>query len=265
MESGKSRDVNIHDIDLEQFGRDRADFISRYGNRKSSDSIFESIGSDTTVYRLQHPEKRSNESFDRKTRIALHEFLYPPQASLSLYDQLAKSFNQSPGDRDNIRQFYGKYHVFRYAPSRKGPVYRPGEIELLESLETGEPTFHHWSGDFDRTRRQDAEHTGFVFHHSSKLYFAGRRRGVMRLGIVKTDEEPKSELCMAGLILSVSTEQQEPFAAKLLLVPFENAALAQELDQGVVGNVGEKRFRELTETSESDAAILTADFKKSTS
>lgn len=238
--------------------------------------LFDAIGSPKTVkiWAKISPgndgKPRPSSAFRPQDVAHLRAFL-KLMGNKPLYAALADKIGQTRTDFAALTDYVGKYIFFRYRPEEGGRVYAPGTIQISWSEGDEMVEFQQWSENYVRTRhRGRAEHTGYVFYHDSKLYFAGRRHGVMRLGIVETPKEFKrSEWRMPGVILSVGTQRGEPFAAKLLLVPVQNKEVFQRLkknrddDGGEIAFLKEVRISEAAKCATGESPYLHATIDRS--
>jgi hypothetical protein len=218
--------------------RDR--FRMEYKTRGAAKEV-EPLFSAATVHRLRLQENEwSNGKFSPATQKRLI-WLFRQEQNATLYDRMSKEIGQKAGDTNLLLEDYlGEYRYFRYAShgEEKDAILVEGKIVISRDY-NGDPMFAHWSHDYDWAD-PTPEHNGFVFRYESRLFFAARRRGIMRLAIASTFAEVRSRDALYGLVLSVRSKpsQRHPFCARFIMVHRDNASLSKELSEG-----GEEAFK----------------------
>lgn len=225
------------------------------------DSLFEALGEIRTVERWAGIAPGSEAHKFRPHNIRQIEKFLELIERKTHYQYLADEIGQRPHNLGAIAAFQGDYFFFRYRPEAGGCIYSRGHLKISFDASKAEAAFEQWSGNYNRHKHsRRAEHNGYVFLKGGKMYFAGRRAGVMRLGIVKlpAGEDPK-HWYMAGVVASVA-DDDVPFAAKVLLVPAKNRNLVRRLSQEgkqlQSKAVAESNFLKGVATLEKDKAFL---------
>jgi hypothetical protein len=226
--------------EIDDFLTAREKFCARYQNLSSSHPFLAGhLASRTTVqnYRRVDLEWREYSHYHRNKLIAFVN--NPDPTRESLYSLLARGMRQTDGNKSDLLKLYmGKYRYFRYATAHGTAAeaeYSFGRMNLLPNDD--EPRFEHWS--HDAKRRDVPENDGYVFKHDSRIYFAGKRPGVMRLAIAQGFEngDPATS-CLKGIVLSARMDLGDPFSARFIMVHESNKELSRELGEGK----GEQRF-----------------------
>jgi hypothetical protein len=223
-------------------------------------SLFEALGDIRTVERWAGISRGSERHKFRPHNITQIEKFLTLVERKTHYQYLARELGQKRHNFLAIQQYEGDYCFFRYRPE--------GTLTIKFDAVRGEASFQQFSGNYDRDRHsQRPEHNGYVFLKRGKLFFAGRREGVMRLGIVNLPEgDDPQRWFMAGLVMSIADEDEVPFSAKVLLVPEKNTTLLARLSvEGATPSAekaAESNFLNGVRARDKDVAFLRLTFNK---
>lgn len=165
---------------------------------------------------------------DQKERLV---WLMNEGASSAIYQGMCTMIGQHPDERHGIiEDLAGEYLYFRHH-SLAQDSYGQGHVKIFRDR-NGDPSFYHWSENYKRFDEDEnerrREHAGYVFRSKEKLYFLGRRKGVVRLSIATTPDENSQPFL--GLTLSVrSAYHGMAFAARFALVRESDTDLIKSL------------------------------------
>lgn len=228
--SNKPKALTIHPI-LKGFGPAR-DRLRDEIPQKLLMKTFFPLFSSATITRLRKSDTEyASSNFSKTIQERLIWFFDQPRYR-SLYWLLADQIGQDENDLAHLLKNYrGEYRYFRFASlsgDEKNLTYVSGRI-VIERDADGDPSFRHWSEDYGVTKPV-AEHIGYVFKQEQRLFFAGRKVGVMRLGIARTFDSDKAKDALHGIVVSVRTSQRDPYGARFIMVHVDNEQLIETLD-----------------------------------
>lgn len=234
------RPVSAKQLDSFRLYRER--FREQYSDASKIKEI-EPLFSPATIQRLKESEEAypsTNFAPYMQRRLI---WLYQQRETFPLYKALSATIGQQDHDLKHIVSNYlGEYRYFRFK-SHEGHdnvEYCTGRL-LIEKDGAGHPIFQHWSHDIPLDRNPP-EHEGMVFRHGDRLYFAGRRPGVMRLAVA---QEFDANGILNALLLSVRDKGPcEPFCARAIVVPLNHTGWIDKFSDAISG---EKAFRDYTE------------------
>lgn len=214
------------------------------------------IGSAAHIHMLWDEDTRA-EHLSKETQLKLVAFMNTRDPTLTdRYGSLSQMIDQDPRDRQRlIDQYKGTYRYFRFQPPSPGEkeVYNFGKVVIGH---TGDrPTFEMWSANMDR-RNADSdfagtspENTGEIFCGNGKLYFVGHRKRVMRLAICREPTNDLAQEMIRGILLSVTSHTNDPFAARFVLIHESNQSDMERYDNFDVpkdGKIwGQRNFEDL--------------------